>query len=231
MPALVSGGQQRPAGVPVDDGRPGVLQPGAARGLPLRQRHRRSEAPPTSADIVQELSDFYPEGRRGRAGRRDQEPRLPLRDPVGRHLLDRRRAHPAGEGAASLDRYEKEADKVEQQFKRGIITDGERRQKEVEIWTNATSEVEAAMSKVMGADTFNPIEMMVTSGARRATRSRSARSPACEASSPTPEATSSRGRSRATSVRAWRCSSTSSPRRAPGRASSTPPCGRPTPAT
>ncbi|HYD10422.1 MAG TPA: DNA-directed RNA polymerase subunit beta', partial [Acidimicrobiales bacterium] len=65
-----------------------------------------------------------------------------------------------------LDRYEKEADKVEQQFKRGIITDGERRQKEVEIWTNATSEVEAAMNKVMSADIFNPIEMMVTSGAR-----------------------------------------------------------------
>ncbi|HEX4978933.1 MAG TPA: DNA-directed RNA polymerase subunit beta', partial [Acidimicrobiales bacterium] len=65
-----------------------------------------------------------------------------------------------------LDRYEKEAEKVEQQFKRGIITDGERRQKEVEIWTNATSEVEAAMSKVMASDLFNPIEMMVTSGAR-----------------------------------------------------------------
>ena len=35
----------------------------------------------------------------------------------------------------------------------------------------------------------------------------------------------------ATSVRAWRCWSTSSPRRAPGRAWSTPPCAPPTPAT
>ena len=37
-----------------------------------------------------------------------------------------------------LEEHELEADKVEQQFRRGIITDGERRQKEVEIWTNAT---------------------------------------------------------------------------------------------
>jgi DNA-directed RNA polymerase subunit beta' len=65
-----------------------------------------------------------------------------------------------------LDRYEAEADKVETQFKRGIITDGERRQKEVEIWTNATAEVEAAMRSGMESQVFNPIEMMVTSGAR-----------------------------------------------------------------
>jgi len=38
-----------------------------------------------------------------------------------------------------LDRYEEEAQKVETQFRRGIITDGERRQKEVEIWTYATA--------------------------------------------------------------------------------------------
>ena len=44
-----------------------------------------------------------------------------------------------------LDRHEKEAEKVETQFRRGIITDGERRQKEVEIWTTATDEVRNAM--------------------------------------------------------------------------------------
>ena len=42
---------------------------------------------------------------------------------------------------AILDRYEKEAEKAEAQFKRGIITDDERRQKEIEIWTSANSEV------------------------------------------------------------------------------------------
>ncbi len=65
-----------------------------------------------------------------------------------------------------LDRYEAEADKVETQFRRGIITDGERRQKEVEIWTNATEEVRAEMEIGLKAERFNPIDMMVGSGAR-----------------------------------------------------------------
>jgi DNA-directed RNA polymerase subunit beta' len=65
-----------------------------------------------------------------------------------------------------LDRHEKEADKVETQFRRGIITDGERRQKEVEIWTTATDEVRVEMERTLKAEQFNPIEMMVGSGAR-----------------------------------------------------------------
>jgi DNA-directed RNA polymerase subunit beta' len=65
-----------------------------------------------------------------------------------------------------LDRYEKEAEKVESQFRRGIITDGERRQKEVEIWTNATDEVRSAMEQGLQEEQFNPIDMMVGSGAR-----------------------------------------------------------------
>ncbi len=68
--------------------------------------------------------------------------------------------------AEILDRHEKEADKVETQFRRGIITDGERRQKEVEIWTTATDEVRTEMEKTLKAEQFNPIEMMVGSGAR-----------------------------------------------------------------
>ena len=65
-----------------------------------------------------------------------------------------------------LDNYEKQADKVETQFRRGIITDGERRQQEVTIWTDATAEVQAAMVEEFKADRFNPIDMMVGSGAR-----------------------------------------------------------------
>jgi DNA-directed RNA polymerase subunit beta' len=67
---------------------------------------------------------------------------------------------------AILERYEKEAEKVETQFRRGIITDGERRQKEVEIWTNATDEVRASMERGLQEEQFNPIDMMVGSGAR-----------------------------------------------------------------
>jgi len=65
-----------------------------------------------------------------------------------------------------LDEFEKQADKVENQFRRGIITDGERRQQEVRIWTDATAEVQSAMEKEFKAQRFNPIEMMVGSGAR-----------------------------------------------------------------
>ncbi|MGE0000309.1 MAG: DNA-directed RNA polymerase subunit beta', partial [Ilumatobacteraceae bacterium] len=65
-----------------------------------------------------------------------------------------------------LDRHESQADRVETQFKRGIITDGERRQQEVRIWTDATAEVQKAMEAEFKAQRFNPIDMMVGSGAR-----------------------------------------------------------------
>tara|TARA_B110000014_G_C20126830_1_gene601287 strand:+ start:4432 stop:8400 length:3969 start_codon:yes stop_codon:yes gene_type:complete len=65
-----------------------------------------------------------------------------------------------------LDRHEKDAEKVETQFRRGIITDGERRQKEVEIWNAATAEVTEKMIEALQAERFNPIDVMVDSGAR-----------------------------------------------------------------
>ena len=65
-----------------------------------------------------------------------------------------------------LERHERDAEKVEAQFRRGIITDGERRQKEVEIWNSATSEVTQEMIKALEADPSNSIDMMVKSGAR-----------------------------------------------------------------
>ena len=46
-----------------------------------------------------------------------------------------------------LEKHEAEAEKVEKQFRRGIITDGERRQKEVEIWSLATEEVKNDMDQ------------------------------------------------------------------------------------
>ncbi|MEY4820102.1 MAG: hypothetical protein RL200_814, partial [Actinomycetota bacterium] len=67
---------------------------------------------------------------------------------------------------AILDRHEEDADKVEKQFRRGIITDGERRQQEVRIWTEATREVQEAMQKEFAELKYNPVDMMITSGAR-----------------------------------------------------------------
>jgi DNA-directed RNA polymerase subunit beta' len=65
-----------------------------------------------------------------------------------------------------LEEHEAMADKVESQFRRGIITDGERRQQEVRIWTDATAKVQNAMEAEFKAQRFNPIDMMVGSGAR-----------------------------------------------------------------
>jgi DNA-directed RNA polymerase subunit beta' len=65
-----------------------------------------------------------------------------------------------------LEKYEKEAEKVETQFRRGIITDGERRVQEVRIWTEATEKVREAMEAALKSEKFNPIDMMVGSGAR-----------------------------------------------------------------
>jgi DNA-directed RNA polymerase subunit beta' len=63
-----------------------------------------------------------------------------------------------------LDEHEESAEKVQSQYDRGLITDDERRQELIEIWTKATSEVAKAME-----DNFpktNPVWMMVYSGAR-----------------------------------------------------------------
>ena len=68
--------------------------------------------------------------------------------------------------AALLEHFEAEADKVEGQYERGVITDDERRQKEIEVWSEATAKVRDAMQAEMRQEKFNPIDMMVGSGAR-----------------------------------------------------------------
>jgi DNA-directed RNA polymerase subunit beta' len=54
--------------------------------------------------------------------------------------------------------------KVEKQFRKGVITDDERRQELVEIWSEATQQVAEAMEA--NFDQLNPIYMMANSGAR-----------------------------------------------------------------
>ena len=63
-----------------------------------------------------------------------------------------------------LDEHEKRAQKVETQYRKGIITDDERRQELIEIWTQATDEVKDAMESQFTPT--NPIFMMANSGAR-----------------------------------------------------------------
>ncbi|MFO7245088.1 MAG: DNA-directed RNA polymerase subunit beta', partial [Actinomycetes bacterium] len=63
-----------------------------------------------------------------------------------------------------LDRYEALAAKVQDQYDTGLITNPERRQELIEIWTRATNEVDAEMRKHFAED--NAVYTMVGSGAR-----------------------------------------------------------------
>ncbi len=59
--------------------------------------------------------------------------------------------------------FEAQASKVQKQFERGLVTDEERRQELIEIWTQASNDVAKAMEN--NFDRTNPIFMMVDSGA------------------------------------------------------------------
>ena len=65
--------------------------------------------------------------------------------------------------AEILADYEEQAEKVQKQFERGLVTDEERRQELIEIWTQASNDVAKAMES--NFDRSNPIFMMVDSGA------------------------------------------------------------------
>jgi len=65
-----------------------------------------------------------------------------------------------------LETFEDRAVKVEKLYQKGIITADERRSELIEIWTEATDKVKDAMQETLQADPFNPMDMMVRSGAR-----------------------------------------------------------------
>ena len=64
----------------------------------------------------------------------------------------------------------KEIDKIEDQFKKGIITRGERHNKIIDVWTTATDDIAKEVFKSLehnlGKDTINPVYLMMDSGAR-----------------------------------------------------------------
>ena len=61
-----------------------------------------------------------------------------------------------------------EVDNVKKKFDRHVLTDGERYNKVIDIWTHATNKVASSMMDGLQADRsgFNPVYMMVDSGAR-----------------------------------------------------------------
>ncbi len=78
-----------------------------------------------------------------------------------------------------LDEAQKEIEKVHEQYSEGLITDGERYNKVIDIWAQVTEKIADEMLKELGTEeviapngkkeriqSFNPIYMMADSGAR-----------------------------------------------------------------
>jgi len=63
-----------------------------------------------------------------------------------------------------LKESKEEVSKVEEQYRKGIITDSERKAKIIDIWTHATDKISDLLFQEM--ESFNPIFMMADSGAR-----------------------------------------------------------------
>ena len=63
---------------------------------------------------------------------------------------------------------QKEVDAIQDKFKRHVLTDGERYNKVIDIWTHATNSVAASMMDGLKSNDqgFNPVYMMADSGAR-----------------------------------------------------------------
>ena len=72
-----------------------------------------------------------------------------------------------------ISRAQQEVNEIEKQYAEGLITNGERYNKVIDIWAHVTEQVASEMMKELGDDghgatqeTFNPIFMMADSGAR-----------------------------------------------------------------
>src|SRR5687767_5717918 len=67
-----------------------------------------------------------------------------------------------------LAKAELQVEKITTQYKRGVITDGERYNKVIDVWTHANTDVSQAMFESLRKDQtgFNPIYMMADSGSR-----------------------------------------------------------------
>ncbi len=63
-----------------------------------------------------------------------------------------------------LERYEKEAERIDRQYQRGLMTAEERRGELIEIWTKATNEVAKELETSLPQG--NPLWVMIHSGAR-----------------------------------------------------------------
>ncbi|RKY41276.1 MAG: DNA-directed RNA polymerase subunit beta' [Candidatus Makaraimicrobium thalassicum] len=66
--------------------------------------------------------------------------------------------------AKTIELAQAEVDNIQGQYQKGFITDGERYNKIIDIWTHATEDVSSLVFRHL--DSFNPVFMMADSGAR-----------------------------------------------------------------
>jgi DNA-directed RNA polymerase subunit beta' len=74
------------------------------------------------------------------------------------------------EKSQEIDASQKQIKEVEKQYRKGVITPGERYNKIIDIWTHCTDQIANVMLKTLehnqGKKEFNPVSLMVDSGAR-----------------------------------------------------------------
>ena len=132
-----------------------------ARGVRVHQPHAGEAGHrPLRAHALRPLRRAH-----ARAGaRHDQDARLPLRDASPAITISKNDIVIPPDKEKILAGYEKRVEEVHRQYDRGLITEDERHETIVNIWTEATDTVADAMQENL--DELNPIFMMASSGAR-----------------------------------------------------------------
>ena len=106
----------------------------------------------------------------GRCARPHEGAQLRGSDQVGRFHRHRRHDHPGRQGHGDQPRPTRSISVVEKQYRSGAITDGERYNKIVDVWTQANDEISNMMMRTLehnhGRSEFNPVFIMADSGAR-----------------------------------------------------------------
>ncbi len=74
------------------------------------------------------------------------------------------------EKGQEIENAQKQISEVDKQYRKGVITPGERYNKVIDIWTHCTDQIASVMLKTLdsnqGKKEYNPISLMVDSGAR-----------------------------------------------------------------
>ena len=151
---------------PQDHARSSAVRGGAARRLHRALRPREHGAAQEGHGPRRRAARrALPQGRSRHCPRRHQEPLLPLRRPVGPHDLHRGRARRRPRRRASSTATRRKRTRSRRSSAAASSPTASAARQEVRIWTDGHRQVQEAMERRCGR-AFNPIDMMVGSGAR-----------------------------------------------------------------